>query len=673
MAAMGILSLAITSPSPPFRLAVPSRRTLNLRCCLCSRKAENVGDQNFAPSSRIESEARDMNVVHESVFSSGKELEVNSSDIWKLFNDAQRNILYLNNQRLKAVDELDAIRREKHLLLKKLEQLEAKKKADVVRGPGTLWELFLRIDTMVLSGMINSEEATHLRKVIVNNQISIHDAFYEIQHKKNIELLSELHHFSEKITRKGMHIVHICCEMEPIASVGSLATYVTGLSCALQRKGYLVEVILPKYTIADNGALQGFRTSESEFDSYFGGCWHKNRVWTGVLYGIGVTLVEPLNYATFFNRNNIYGYSDDFERYGRIDGSHVWEYIRWFCICPSRPSSLFHSTRFSYFSRASMDYLVKTGKQPDVLHIHNWETAIIGPLFWDVFVHQGLGGTRVVCTCHDLTSQCLERPEKLALCGLNPSQLHCPDRLQDNNKTHLINVLKGGIVYSNKVVLMPSFLSKDKIIHSLSHGLEPTLAIHKEKLLIAPYGYDGAVWDPSLDRFLPAKYSADNTEGKATCKVALTHHLGFRRPSSAVVGCIYSGYSDFDLRSLKLAIIHCLRRSCQCVLLGPKLPALNAMVKAFQDESRDEDVRFITDYDESILHLVLAGTDIMLCCTFHDPALQIPLKAVKYGSAPILMDSGVDELRKYEWHEVGYRSRDDRPSGLHEFASASFS
>lgn len=47
--------------------------------------------------------------------------------------------------------------------------------------------------------------------------------------------------------RKGMHIVHICCEMEPIASVGSLATYVTGLSCALQRKGYLVEVILPKY------------------------------------------------------------------------------------------------------------------------------------------------------------------------------------------------------------------------------------------------------------------------------------------------------------------------------------------------------------------------------------------------------------------------------------------
>lgn len=44
--------------------------------------------------------------------------------------------------------------------------------------------------------------------------------------------------------------------------------------------------------------------------------------------------------------------------------------------------------RFAYFSRASLDYIVKSGKLPDVLHIHNWQTAIVGPLFWDVFVNQ---------------------------------------------------------------------------------------------------------------------------------------------------------------------------------------------------------------------------------------------------------------------------------------------
>lgn len=42
-------------------------------------------------------------------------------------------------------------------------------------------------------------------------------------------------------------------------------------------------------------------------------------------------------------------------------------------------------------------------------------------------------------------------------------------------RTHL----QGGIVYSNKVILLSSIHSKGLIICSLSHGLEPTLAIHK--------------------------------------------------------------------------------------------------------------------------------------------------------------------------------------------------
>ena len=38
--------------------------------------------------------------------------------------------------------------------------------------------------------------------------------------------------------------------------------------------------------------------------------------------------------------------------------------------------------------------------------------------------------------------QSLEQPDKLALCGLDPLGLHRADRLQDNNKTHFVNILK---------------------------------------------------------------------------------------------------------------------------------------------------------------------------------------------------------------------------------------
>jgi len=48
-------------------------------------------------------------------------------------------------------------------------------------------------------------------------------------------------------SRNGLHVIHICTEMAPLVSVGPLASYITGLSCALQEEGYMVEVILPKY------------------------------------------------------------------------------------------------------------------------------------------------------------------------------------------------------------------------------------------------------------------------------------------------------------------------------------------------------------------------------------------------------------------------------------------
>ncbi|KAG4388611.1 hypothetical protein AAZX31_09G185700 [Glycine max] len=176
--------------------------------------------------------------------------------------------------------------------------------------------------------------------------------------------------------------------MTPLVPRGSVASYVTGISRALHRKGHLVELILPKYASLNLDGVQGLHEVNVEVTSYFNGQLHGNRIWTGVVFGIGVTLIEPKYYSSFFSREMIYGYPDDFER-------------------------------FSYFCRASLDYIVKCGKQPDVLHLHNWGTAIVGPLFRDTFVKQG------------------------------------------------------GVVYSNRVVIMSSIYPEHVIVHNLSHELEP--------------------------------------------------------------------------------------------------------------------------------------------------------------------------------------------------------
>ncbi|KAJ6915778.1 hypothetical protein NC652_018439 [Populus alba x Populus x berolinensis] len=474
------------------------------------------------------------------------------------------HILYLNKLRLVAVEELNKANREKQLLLDKIQQLGAVNK---LGNEQSLWrELLLRIDSMVLTGLIDSAEASGMRKAVMGN-------------------------------KNGFHIIQICTEMEPLVSVGSLSSYVTGLSKALQKKGHMVEVILPKYACLDLTEMQGLREIEAELYSYFNGQLHGNRIWTGIVHGIAVTLIQPLYYSSFFDRERVYGYSDDFER-------------------------------FTYFSRASLDYIAKSGKQPDVLHIHNWETAIVGPLFWDIFVKQGLGGTRVLLTCHGFDSQCLEQPDKLALCGLDPARLHRPDRLQDHTMTHLVNILKGGLVYSNKVVMVQSIYSKERIINSFGHGLEPTLAIHKDKLLVSPCGFDNSTWDPSKDKFLPKNYSADDLKGKSICKVALQQQLGLSKNSSTVlVGCICTESLDFDLNNQK------------------------AVWNATQKSVQDETVRFINKYDEALLHLIFAGSDIILCQSFHDPLLQVPLKALKYGAAPVAVTSNENKFRHFVDHE----------------------
>ncbi|XP_058010378.1 probable starch synthase 4, chloroplastic/amyloplastic isoform X6 [Hevea brasiliensis] len=490
------------------------------------------GDANglFRAHSKLEVEDHDnAEMPQENFKESDFESEVKHNHIWQLFKEAQQNILYLNNQRLLAVEELNRANQEKQLLLDRIEQLEAEKRAGVGKDKQSLCcELLLRIDSMVLTGMINTAEASNLRKAVMDYKISVADISLDNVQKSDAELLSELRHFSYGSKKSGFHIIHICTEMAPVVEVGSLASYVTGLSCALLRAGHLVEVILPKYACLNLSEIQGLREIEAESYSYFDGQLHGNKIWTGVVNGIGVTFIQPLYYSSFFNREKVYGYSDDFER-------------------------------FSYFSRASLDYITKSGKQPDVLHIHNWETAIVGPLFWDIFVKQGLGDTRILLTCHGFDSQCLEQPDKLALCGLDPSRLHRPDRLQDNAKTHLVNILK--------------------------------------------------------------------------------------------VGCIFSELSDFEVDNLKAVVWNATRNSVQFIFMGSKMPSANRALESLQKALQGENMRFMNKYDEALSHLIIAGSDIILCQSFHDPLLQMPLKALKYGAAPIAVASNENRFRPVADHD----------------------
>jgi hypothetical protein len=65
----------------------------------------------------------------------------------------------------------------------------------------SLCELLLRVDSMVISGLLSKGEAFELRNKLLESKFAIHDAFEDIYHKADTELLSELRTISEKSTK----------------------------------------------------------------------------------------------------------------------------------------------------------------------------------------------------------------------------------------------------------------------------------------------------------------------------------------------------------------------------------------------------------------------------------------------------------------------------------------
>jgi starch synthase len=60
------------------------------------------------------------------------------------------------------------------------------------------WELLLRLDSMVLTGMISTRETSDLRRLVMDHVVGVADVSNGILQKNDAELLAELRHFSDR-------------------------------------------------------------------------------------------------------------------------------------------------------------------------------------------------------------------------------------------------------------------------------------------------------------------------------------------------------------------------------------------------------------------------------------------------------------------------------------------
>ncbi len=411
-----------------------------------------------------------------------------------------------------------------------------------------------------------------------------------------------------------MYILHIASEMAPIAKVGGLADVVSGLSKELKWKDNLVEVILPKYDCLDWHGVKDLKVAYENLASFYKGQWINNTVWEGTVDGVVVFFIEPHDEWNFFRRGTFYNCPDNLER-------------------------------FTYFTRAALEFLLKSGRTPDVLHCHDWHTALAPVLFYEIFQPIGLRSKKIVFTIHNLYHQGLCDPWIIDAIGLSSRRLHQFDRLQDETRPELLNLLKGAIVFSNAVTTVSPTYALEIQTTLGGAGLDRVLRQYSRKLIGILNGIDTSYWNPELDPMLPYRYSSSDPkhffEKKGQCTEALQTrlHLTRRRP---IISTITRLVPQKGIDLIHHALFRTLELGGQFVLMGtsPDPEISDRFHRLKMDLASNPHVRLELHHNEELAHQIYAGSDAFIIPSIFEPCGLTQQIALKYGTVPIARRTG---------------------------------
>lgn len=426
-----------------------------------------------------------------------------------------------------------------------------------------------------------------------------------------------------------MKIIHVASELAPVAKVGGLGDVVLGLAREQRVRGHEVRVCIPKYECLRAQHLEEIQVEIPSFTSFFGGKRHENTIWSAFFNGLKIYLLEAHHPHHFFGQNTIYTDND-------LD-------------------------RFLYFSRAVLDWLVEEGWEPDIIHIHDWHTAVIAPLITDLFSSMGLKKTKVVLTIHNMAYQGICNKSDLLKVGLAGTRKELKE-IGDPHHARKMNLLKGGIVYADAVVTVSETYAKEILTEEGGFGLNQTLLRFKDKLTGIINGLDQDYWNPGHDIYLPYHYTGREKGGvilkkKEIIKAYLREQLKMGPQEGPLVGCVSRLVPQKGIKLIQKAVDFTLQNGGQFILLGsspdPKIQKEFELLK--RKWSRNKNVFFQLQHQEELVHRIFAASDIVIVPSLFEPCGLTQLIALRYGAVPVVRHTGglADTIHDVDQEEEG--------------------
>ena len=404
-----------------------------------------------------------------------------------------------------------------------------------------------------------------------------------------------------------MNVVFAVSELESLVKTGGLADVAKALPIALHELEQDARIALPYY----QAVAELLPPAEAERSFTFSVFAHKEFRTIVHQFNFNGLPLYCFDIDGLFDRSGIYG-----------EGYQAYED---------------NGERFSLYSIAILNFFQQFAGQlqfePEIIHCNDWHTAVL-PAIFSTDKYWQTTKCKTLLSIHNGAYQGI-----FAKAGV-PSLL---SKLGENHPSYekdVINYLKLGIFFADKVVAVSPNYASELLTELGSHHLYEVFNFHRNKVSGILNGCDYKDWSPETDEYIAQKYDAENVSGKMHNKLALQKKLGVTPSVNTPVVTMVCRLTDQKgLNFLLPAIKELVRHRVHIFIAGTGDPLYVDQLEFFSHKY-SEHFHFENNYSEQIAHDYMAGADFFLMPSLFEPCGLTQMYALAYGTLPIVREVG---------------------------------
>ena len=400
-----------------------------------------------------------------------------------------------------------------------------------------------------------------------------------------------------------LDVLFVTAECLPFCANGGVADMCYALPKYLNRTDKVnVRVVLPLYSKIPENFREGFRLIGERTVEL---SWRKE--YCGIYeYEFNDIIYYFIDNKQYFDRENLFGYPDDVER-------------------------------FSFFSKAVLDILPMINYFPDIILTNDWQSSMactfLKILEWQNPKYEHI---KTVLNIHNLNYQ------GIAEFNIVKDLLNVDDKfLYLFDYFGKANIMKASIMCSDSIVAVSETYREEILYTEQGKGLQGTLESVKHKVFGIIDGIDYEYYNPKTDPNIYVNYDSESLEQRVQNKLKLQEELGLPVDENIPVYA-YVGYmgAHKGVELLRQVIEPYLAEGkIQLVGIGGGSPEYENHIR-FLNETYPNASKVRFGYDTKYVKKIYAGSDFLFNIASIEPCGLCPLIANKYGSLPIVYETG---------------------------------